>query len=431
MLRSYIFRWPSLERRIILWGAVFPLAFDFKKFGEDGGVVIQSILVGLTLIFGGLYVLLEELSPRLTTHRSILLRVTIIWWIYLIISPLPVFISGVNIEHYLKVVLPFILFGLALLIMCSIERRNVDPFIVLNMLLWAVFFAVIWRVVYVVGIEGLSLDGIRWQILSPGIPYLIGFGITGIYLKERKTLSYSALLLGIGIAALSVTRSYIISLLFILAGLLIIEAQKRSLLSAIVLAAKIAFGGTLIIMIGAVVVSYFRPDTIFIWTSRMMGHTNTSGMDLTLITRLAELKGQWTALTQSATTVLIGNGIGADYQWDQDILAALPFDMVRNPEWFAGHSTWSYPFFSSGLIFGLIPPLIIISSVGYGCMLVMQRCADDLSAGEVMSFIISLAYLGQSFTSNLFSERYGALILGVVVGSMFIYGNRERKRIPL
>ena len=426
-LSSYTFRWPSLERRIILLGAIFPLAFDFKKFGEEGGIIVQSILVGLTLLFGGLYVLLEQSSPRLASHRSMLLRATIIWWLYLILSPLPVFVLGVNIEHYLKVILPFILFGLALLIMCSVERRNIDPFAVLNMLLWAVFFAVIWRVVYVIGIEGLSLDGIRWQILSPGVPYLIGFGIAGIYLKKRRMLSYTAFLLGFGIAALSVTRSYLISLFSILLGLLIIEAQKRSLISVVVLTAKIAIGGTLIIMIGAVVVSYFRPDMVFAWIGRMTGHSNTSGVDLTLITRLAELKGQWTALTQSAVTILIGNGIGANYQWDQDILASLPFDMVREPEWFAGHSTWSYSFFSSGLVLGFVPPLILIFGMGYGCISVVRRSADALSIGEVMSFLIALAYVGQSFTSNVFSERYGALILGVIIGSMFIYGNKEKK----
>jgi hypothetical protein len=32
-----------------------------------------------------------------------------------------------------------------------------------------------------------------------------------------------------------------------------------------------------------------------------------------------------------------------------------------------------------------------------------------------------LAYIGQSFTANLFASRYAGLVLGIVVATMFVY----------
>jgi hypothetical protein len=95
--------------------------------------------------------------------------------------------------------------------------------------------------------------------------------------------------------------------------------------------------------------------------------------------------------------------------------------------WFSGHSTWIYTFFSSGLLLGAIFPLVLIIGAKVGYKATTQQFKTIHYPGSITAFIVFMSYLGQSFTTNLLHERYGALILGIVVGTMFIYSRRENK----
>jgi hypothetical protein len=421
---SIVFRWPTLNRRVLLWGIFLPLAFDFKKMGDDSGVILQSVLLGLTVILGALYVSLERLSPKILTYRSTLRRVALILWLYIIFSIVPVLLWSVNIEHYLKVLLPYILFGVGLSVMCSIERRNIDPMVVITMLVWAGLIGSLWRVVYAVFIMDLPLDGIRWHILSPSLPLLIGFGVSGVYLKKQTTLSLIVLIIAINIVVLSVTRSYLVSLLFVAIGILAIEYKRRSLVYVIRIVLKLWLYAVIIFGVGIATVSLYQADNIVMWLDRITKHSTESGIDITLITRLAEYKGQMIAVTGNIVTSLFGMGIGADYQWDKSTLESLSFVVVHDSAWFGGHSTWVYPFFSSGLILGAVLPLILITALLVGYKAIPREQINKVSSGLTITFIIMTAYLGQSFTSNLFNSRYGSLLLGVIVGCLFIYSRR-------
>ena len=423
------FRRPSQERRLLLWGFVLPLAFDFKKFEDTEGTFIQIILLIMTLVFGGIYVLLEEQSFKFNPYTSKLRPIVLIWWLYIAISPLPIFIWDVNIEQYLKVLLPFVLFGVSLSVMCSIERRMIEPSVVFKMLLWAGLLGAIWRVIYAIGLTGLSVDTIRWQILHPSIPFLLGFGIAGYYLKRHLVLSSIALLMGLSIAILSVTRSYIITLFFIFLSVFLIEIRKFSLLTVIqkILSGRVIFHTFFILSIAVLMMIYFRPDIISVWTIRFTEHSALNGIDLTMVTRIAEFKGQLKLLTQNYLTLLIGNGIGNNYQLDYTTLTQLPFKVDQDMSWFSGHSTWVYTFFSSGLLLGAIFPLVLILGAKNGYNAATQQLRTINSACNITAFIVFMSYFGQSFTANLLHERYGALILGIVVGTMFIYNNREKE----
>ena len=428
-LSKFVFRWPSRERRFLLWGFVLPLAFDFKKFEKTEGAVIQIILLCTSLAFGGLYVMLEEQSCKIIPYKSTLRRIVFIWWLYVAISPLPIFIFSVNIEQYLKVLLPFVLFGVALSVMCSLERRMIEPSVVFNMLLWAGILGAVWRVIYAICVTGLRIETIRWQILHPSIPFLLGFGIAGYYLKQHIALSSIALLMGTSIAVLSVTRSYIITIFFIFLGVFSLEIRKYSIFSVIqrMLRGRVIFNTLFIFAIAVIMIIYFRPDIISIWTRRFTEHSALNGIDLTLITRVAEFKGQLNLLTSNYLTLLIGNGIGNNYQWDFSTLTQLPFKVDQDISWFSGHSTWVYTFFSSGLLLGAIFPLVLIIGAKNGYNAATQQFRTIHSEYNVTAFIVFMSYFGQSFTSNLLHERYGAMILGIVVGAMFIYNKREKE----
>lgn len=428
-LSKFYFRWPSPERRFLLWGFVLPLAFDFKKFNETEGTVIQIILLCTSLAFGGLYVMLEEQSLKVIPYKSSLRRIVLLWWIYIAFSPLPIFIFGVNIEQFLKVLLPFVLFGVALSVMCSLERRMIEPSVIFYMLLWAGLLGAVWRVIFAIGVTGLKIETIRWQILHPSIPFLLGFGVSGYYLKRHIALSTISLLMGLSIAVLSVTRSYIITLFCIFLAIFLIEIQKYSLLAVMqrILSGRVIFKTLFILTIAVLMMINFRSDIISVWIIRFTEHSALNGIDLTMVTRIAEIKGQLFLLTRNYLTLLIGNGIGNDYQLDFSTLAQLPFKLDQDISWFSGHSTWIYTFFSSGLFLGTIFPFVLIIGAKNGYKAASQQFNTIHSACSVTAFIVFMSYFGQSFTANLLHERYGALILGIVVGTMFIYSKRGKE----
>lgn len=101
------FKNASLTRRALLVGFLMPLALDVKKIGDDSGVAWQVLLLTITLLCGILYLMLEWQSPSRRTHKSSL-RAT--WWVFIAVSPLPVLLWSVEIDHYLNVLLPFVLF---------------------------------------------------------------------------------------------------------------------------------------------------------------------------------------------------------------------------------------------------------------------------------------------------------------------------------
>lgn len=423
-MRVNVFREATTARLVLLFGFLIPFALDTKKIGDDTDSTWQVLLLGVTLFFGGLFLVLEVLSPSCRNYKSFIRPVLIAWWVYIVLSPLPVLLWSVEIEHYLKVLLPFILFGVGLAVMSAIERGNINPRIALEIILWGGFLTTVWRAYYALVVSGLPVETMRWQILSPATPFLIGYGVAGLYLNARRNVSIAALLLGGAIALISVTRSYLISASMIAVGVYLIEARRHSFIQSIAASMRLVTVLIPICMGMTALILVFRPDIFGIWAERIYGQKLDSGLDMTWVTRLAEYRGQIDALMDNIYTFLMGNGVGATYLWDDKLLSMLPFLIEDSIRWHAGHSTWIFPFFASGVIFGAIVPIVLLVTVVRGYITSTGR--ESFTCDAITAFIIYLAYMGQSFTANLMSERYSALILGVVSGIILIYAAKQR-----
>lgn len=403
-----------------------PLALDVKKVGDEGGSALQILLVAISLLCGAVYFMAEWLSRDIRSAGSALRTMTALWWTYIVLSPLPILLWGVDPVHYLKVLLPYVLFGAGLSVMVAVERQRVDPAALLDILLWACLLSTVWRVLYAIAIGGLSIEAIRWQILGPGVPFLIGYGVGGLYLRRRRALSAIALSIGLAVVLLAVTRSYIISAAFVLAGLLIVDSRRRSALRAAKTGARLFVLLVVITAIAMILTDAVRPAFLEVWFARLFHHQAEGGLDISLITRLAEFKGQLEGFTRNPGTFVFGNGIGADYTWDAQLLQQLPFQYEHDTRWFAGHSTWVYPFFAGGLILGLLIPLVVLGGLLRAFTAASISATKYRSRDAVLVLTVYLAYVGQSFTANLFHERYTGMILGILVGVSLIYAARVR-----
>lgn len=419
---SMSLRQPNTFRILLLCGSLLPLGLDVKKFDVNSGDAAQLLMVALSIGFSAAYIVTEQMSRNLNPLPSKLKIVTFLWWGFIGFSPFPAILWEVNPEHYLKVVLPFILFGVGLNITAAAERRRLDPAILLDVLLCGCLLSTIWRALYAVEISGLSISTIRWQILGPGVPFLIGYGVGGLYLGRHQRLSVFALVIGLTPALISITRSYLISIFFVLGGVVFATSRRLSWASALKLGTrKLSLLFAVVLPMAIVAALALRRELFDVWKTRVFDHHTDFGMDLTLISRLAEYRGQIEALTRDPASLLFGRGIGGTYVWDAEFLQSLPIRSEVQEHWFAGHSTWVYPFFASGVVLGSILPLILIITLVSGYRAASNRLLVEKHPRVVTVFATYLAYLGQSFTSNIFHERYAGLIIGILVGCTIIY----------
>ena len=417
------FKKPNLLNQFLLIGLLVPLSMDSKYFSFGQGDLFKIILIGISISCAFFYLLLEFLSARPFSGYSWLQVVLIVWWGYLLFSPIPVFFWKGNLIHYLKIILPFFLYGIGLMVVVATEKRRIDPAILIDILLWGALLSVLWKVPLLLTSE-VSFKMVRLKILGPGVPLLLGYGIAGLYLWRRPKLSGIAFSMAFTCVLLSFTRSYIICAFFVISGLIIADVRRRSVFQTARSGTKLIFLLTFFVILAGVLSFFLCPDLVVIWFDRLFHHHTSAGMDITLLIRFAEYTGQLDALTKNALTFLIGNGIGANYTWDTEILRTLPFIVQNQTFWHAGHSTWVYPFFASGIFFGMFLPLIFLWVLAAGFSAASVGEARGGAREAVLAFAIYLSYLGLSFTANVFNEHWTGLILGIVSGVLMVYSGK-------
>ncbi len=420
------FRSSSLSRKtgipivILVYGALLPLSLDVKKMGDDTGSAFQLLLVGLTFAAGLLYFLHSQFTNHYLVRRTKLLNITALWILYLFFSIIPALAWQIEPELYLKVLLPYALFGLGLLIVVTVDQTDFDHFLLLDILLYGALIATFWRLFYAMSTGGVNFESVRWQILSPGTPFLIGYGAAGLYLRRRIKLAVVALMIGIAVVLVAVTRSYIISMFFVTAGVFIIETRRSQSARALTMTLKYLALLAIVSIISITLAKIFSPEIITRWEDRIFSQKLDTGQDITLMLRVAEYRDQLDSLTASPAKALLGNGKGSAYGLDQGDNDALSQFIASEETTFGGHSSWLYPLYSSGFIMGTTVPLILLYTLFVGLKRVNRKDPSATDKAAVFAFLIYLSYFGQTLTSNVFTERYTGLIIALVAGLLYL-----------
>lgn len=408
--------------KFFLSGYFFFLCFDFKQFDSNiNASNFQIVLLLSSLIFAGLYYHMEMIMLPARKKGGSLSKVNTAWWLWLLSTLFMTIVNHISLQTYLKVLLPFFLCGISLFLILSIKTQQRNPDFVLNVLFLSCIISTVWRFFYAIFIAGIDFEFIRWQILSPGIHVLLGISITNLIFTEKKFLGSLGLILTFPIIIFSVTRAFLISIFFIILGLLIIflKSKNWSLKKIMTTILRRSWIFLIVIILIFSIVSYFKPGVFTIWEIRLFHHIADSGYDYTYLSRLAELSGQWKALSKDIITILFGNGIGSTYYWDETLLANLSFIFPQSGigQFVAGHSTWMYFWYSSGFIIGSIPIILMVLFFLKGYKNITSHSKADGGYNTSISlFLISFSWLGNSFTSNLFGERFGGLLIGIVFG---------------
>jgi len=238
--------------------------------------------------------------------------------------------------------------------------------------------------------------------------------------SRRVLLPLAGLTLFFAIVLLSVTRAYLLSVLMVMASAVVLAlkgglataALRRILKPAALFFVAIAF----LLIMGSVA----GIDAASRWTDRLTSQRTDDGIDITLITRLAEYKGQYDSLMASPTTMLVGKGFGSSYEWDEGYLTDFLEFIVEEEESTTtkgSHSTWLFPFYTHGLIIGTAFVVALLMSLGSA----FRRCRQ-LSPGTQQHFVMVFSYLclasyfGISVTANIINDRLGGIMVGALVG---------------
>lgn len=401
--------------------SIFMLAFAFDFKGEaSGGSLVQALMLVAALL-GGLVAsytaVVWRRSPYIPRDRGAHL---IQWWgVMLFASLLIMLYRKIAPYTYFTTVLPYGLFLVTLTLTKTWLQRGYSVHQLLNLAFFGAILSTIFSFGYGALTSGVSLESIRYQILSPALPFVLGYGVFQYMFGKRNLLVYLSLVASLVPIGLSITRSYLLTLaVVVIAALVTTRFYQRVHLGRFL---RLAVTTAVAIALAYFVVTTVRPDFVEDWKHRLIDvSAANNSSDPTTYTRLAEVSWQWQALKESWSTLLFGRGFGATYGWDSQYASiigpAVGMDAYQEQYTPSGHVPFVYSLFAAGLAFGWLIPGTVLYAVAQALLALRSHLLGRMQV-EVVSamFVVLLAFLSQMFTSNPFGTRYGSILLGLAV----------------
>lgn len=411
----------------LLW--VFALAFAFDFRGDSGGgsggsaaqylFLLLAVGAGSCIAFIGRAHLLEKPGVYLL----------MLWWGYLGYALAVALLNGVPLDRYVRVIIPFALLGLGMVVAHVAACRRLRPEQILLPVIVAAGTNILWRVFYGFAFKGVTISTVRIEILSPAINW--SFAYIGVALLLAPGFRKSAIVLALaafGCTFLSVTRALIFPMLAsaIMGWVCLFLAIRWKVFGWNWIPKKLVpIGGVVALLAAAVVaVSVVQPTMLERWTERLFDSSNgQSSVDPSVLTRQAEAVAMRDILKKEPLGFVYGKGVGGAYYWDdsfyEELWEVYPEDFDFSGEfWFAGHSVWTWAMFSGGTI-----GTIFYLSLFIGVMFLSLRCVKANAPYPgfpayigFLPFVAAWCLLSESLTSNPFDERLAGLIFGIMAG---------------
>lgn len=405
--------------KILIFLYIIPFAFDFKGT-TTGGSVIQFMYLTVTLLSGSFLIyILYQLPVKYSMHKGVF-NLSMLWWLYLFTSVISAVLNNVPLGNYIRVLMPFLLCGTSILITVLLYSRGRSLLILFKPLIYAVLLSVVWTPIYAIYILNISIDSMRYQIISPLLPILFAYGFS-LFLLEKLT-SFKMLtvfFIGFGIIALSITRSYFLIVAFVFLFLLV-SLTKDALICTFDKLLKSIMPMSLFIISTIAFLSLIRPGFLDTWSQRLFKAKSQLDFDPTTLTRLAEYQSQMDLLFESFGSSIIGKGLGSSFSWSsmyfEQLSQIIPlWKLEQINVWTTGHSLWVYSLYSGGIIFGLLVPICIISSLYFsrkGIMFASSFFTKEDIEKTVFFSLITASIVGASFLANPLGERITGVFLG-------------------
>lgn len=409
----------SAEERVLAALFVLSFAFDFK--GTAGGTVIQFVMAGANALC---FVMLIIRARFTLPKRGYAGVAPWLWLAFLCFGSLGAAIAAAPLAHFVRVIYPFILFAqgsyVGWLVARTLEGRRFIVGVMESTALISLVFTVAWGFYF----SGDTLHSIRYQILSPAIPFLLAASFfDALFGKNRKWRGLGILAVIMLIVGLSVTRGVAgvaVALFCVAIYLWGVDVVRRGVKLPRPIGLGV-FGAGLAIALTGLFGSVMAPEVAGRWVQRVTG----SGDGVTVLTRAAAVVAQWHQVTADTASLIIGRGFGHSYEYAPVfyplISPHMPLSVFKMPMWYGAEFMWIAPIFDGGLVGGALA----IGVLGWGIGIAIRRLnylfrerAWQLveTRPEWVSALAFLAFLIDGFTSNPFNKRLSALLMGLSMG---------------
>lgn len=402
------------------WVCVVPLAFDYKAPDAQFGHGAQWLVV-LPALAGA--AILALIGPRFTRASRLRSFVTGALVLSLAGSVIAQLLQHNPVSNYLRVLLPFLLFGLGYAAMC----RPWHPVRLAQMrraLYWANVLGLVFTFVFGMTAVGGPLADIRFRIVSPTMLGLQAMLLHQFIVARRFSVPMVLVFVAtLVVELLSVTRSLLIATVLLALFAMWLAAPS---LRHMVKAAMRASAALLCVAALALATAWLFPAITNHWTQRVLAAQNSeSDRDPTTITRIAEMRDQFDQVTASAEALLFGKGYGHVYRYSplyypyvQETFSKE--DYFATSDWVAGHNFWMYQVYANGIVFGICLPLaVIVALVRAGIAFRRwHRIAprDPLLMPLSMSILLLAALPATSIGGNPLGPRFSGLVYGIALG---------------
>ena len=398
-------------------------AFDFK--GESAGTAVQFMFAAVSLLTG---VFLLALVNWRSVPRPLVLLI-LCWTSLVMIGFGSALFYQNSLGQLLRVSFPYILCALSLVTIAACISNAVHISYLIKMSFWIGLTSSLWLAYYSFGIAELEVANVRYQFLSPALPYLIAVGIASIMTTRGfRTTELVAIGGSILCVLLSETRGFVGMYFFAVFVTLFLfwsmkyrarqsEEEKNHMYTKLLVCAAIVLTG----IVGAVVV---RPNLVEGWKSRLFWYQDTeSGYDPTYLTRVAEVQGMIQVMGKEVQSWTTGMGFGANYYWSEqyrDMLHAYVGETAYSGDlWDSGHNAWMYILFSTGIVGAILALMcvgILLRSIWRIIGIFRKNVGLRIPDYAIVPIIATGNYLSTSFTGNIFGSRLGAVYVALGVG---------------
>ncbi len=410
------------QTRILAILFVLSFALDFK--GAVGGSSLQFVMAGFnTLTF---ILIATKYRFRLPVRGGAAV-ICWGWLLFLVIGSIGALVSGVPVGRYIRVIYPFVLFLEGFLVAWWVAGRSSEELILVDAMNWAAIISFVLTFFWGFYFSGRSVEVIRYQILSPLIPFIIAVaGYDFIFARRHRVRAVLILAVIFGVIAISVTRGMFLVMVMIAISLFAAwfwnllrgyGSMPRPLLRGL-------GWGLIVGMLGLGLIMLFSPEVYVRWLHRSLGPAR----DVTFWTRIAAVVGQGNQLFSAPTALFVGRGFGHSYIYAQLFASVVyPYmspEVFTAPMWYPGEFMWITPLFYGGMIAGMVGIGVLVYGIikTFGTLAYLLRKRAWLAVGCRPIWIGILGYyaiMGLSFTSNPMGSRIASMVMGLCLGLAF------------
>ena len=400
--------------RFLYWLYVLSFSLDFR--GPKGGSDSQYFMLVVCFLSAFFLILF---GPHKKGPKS-LHAITLMMLVFCGSTFIPLLAYGVPLERYVRVAGPFFLFATSLFMVYFLAGRKVKLSELLAPILVGSLISWIWSIFYAITFKDVSINTMRYQLLSPAQPFLIAFAFASLISGRFNLLGIVCLICSVLSTLISVTRQFIISYAFVLMVLLWVMSKSGLSAPEYRLRAKKGILSLFtFIIIGLILTILLRPDTFNTWYLRLFVLHDISNN--TFLMRLAQSIGSWQELFDHPVYLLTGKGMGSTFHFPSEYGYFLQMEGIENL-WEHADVMWDGIFHTAGVVFGGLFTYLLILSLISGIKTAKAYIYKGTFYARIwamtpLAFVIQI--FATSFFSNPWLNRFYAIIAGILIGSIF------------